>query len=131
MNERERLIELLKSPHKAEQLRTSGIRILREESDCPEALIADYLLANGVIVPPCKVGQMVYRVSFVHKNVTPLNVEGFIRNLASWKAHCTHLIPTWVGNQKEHIYISFSSFGKTVFLTQAEAEKALAERVKK
>lgn len=74
---------------------------------------------------PCKVGDMVYKVSFVHKNITPLKVEGFICNLASWKVHCTHLIPSWIGNQKEHIYISFSSFGKNTFLTSEEAEKAL------
>lgn len=97
---------------------------------CKNEQLANHLLANGVIVPPCKVGQMVYKVSFVHKNVTTLKVEGFICNLA-WKAHCTHLIPSWIGNQKEHIYISFSSFGKTVFLTNAEAEKALAERMQK
>ena len=77
---------------------------------------------------PCEVGQTVYRVSFVHKTVTPLKVEGFIRNLTSWKVHCTHLIPSWVGNQKEHIYIAFSSFGKTAFLDPAKAEKALKER---
>lgn len=74
---------------------------------------------------PCKVGDMVYKVSFVHKNITPLKVEGFICNLTSWKVHCTHLIPSWIGNQKEHIYISFSSFGKNTFLTSEEAEKAL------
>lgn len=92
--------------------------------------IVDELLANGVIVPPCKVGDIVYRVSFVHKNVIPLKVEGFVCNLSSWKVHCTHLIPSWVGNQKEHLYISFSSFGKTVFPTIEEAEAKLKEREK-
>lgn len=77
---------------------------------------------------PCKVGDIVYKISFVHKNITPLTVDGFLCNLSSWKVHCTHLIPSWVGNQKEHIYIAFSSFGKRVFLTQEEAEKALKER---
>lgn len=77
---------------------------------------------------PCEVGDIVYKVSFVHKNITPLKVEGFICNLTSWKVHCTHLIPSWVGNQKEHIYISFSSFGKNTFLTNEEAEKALEEK---
>lgn len=77
---------------------------------------------------PCKVGDMVYKVSFVHKNITPLKVEGFVCNLISWKVHCTHLIPSWIGNQKEHIYISFSSFGKNTFLTSEEAEKALEEK---
>lgn len=76
---------------------------------------------------PCKVGDVVYKVSFVHKNITPLTVDGFLCNLSSWKVHCSHLIPSWVGNQKEHIYIAFSSFGKRVFLTQEEAEQALEE----
>ena len=89
---------------------------------------ADFLVSEGVIVPPCRVGSVVYRVSFVHKTVEMLNVEGFLCNIASWKAHCTRFIPSWVGNKKEHIYISFSLFGKTVFLTPGEAEKALAER---
>ena len=91
--------------------------------------IADDLLDNGVIVPPCKVGDAVYRVSFVNKNVEMLKVEGFLRNIASWKVHCTHFIPSWLGNKKEHLYISFSLFGKTVFLTYEEAEKALERGV--
>lgn len=76
---------------------------------------------------PCAVGDAVYRVSFVNKKVEMLKVEGFLRNLASWKVHCTHFIPSWLANKKEHIYIPFSSFGKTVFLTLGEAEKRLAE----
>ncbi len=85
----------------------------------------DFTARSEWVHLPCKVGDMVYKVSFVHKNITPLKVEGFICNLASWKVHCTHLIPSWIGNQKEHIYISFSSFGKNTFLTHEEAEKAL------
>lgn len=90
-----------------------------------------FLDKSKVIELPCKVGDVVYKVSFVHKNITPLTVEGFLCNLSSWKVHCTHLIPSWVGNQKEHIYIAFSSFGKRVFLTQEEAEQALKEREEK
>lgn len=85
----------------------------------------DFTARSEWVHLPCKVGDMVYKVSFVHKNITPLKVEGFICNLISWKVHCTHLIPSWIGNQKEHIYISFSSFGKNTFLTHEEAEKAL------
>lgn len=76
---------------------------------------------------PCKVGDVVHKVSFVHKNITPLTVDGFLCNLSSWKVHCSHLIPSWGGNQKEHIYIALSSFGKTVFLTREEAKRALEE----
>ena len=89
----------------------------------------DFTARSEWVHLPCKVGDMVYKVSFVHKNITPLKAEGFICNLTSWKVHCTHLIPSWIGNQKEHIYISFSSFGKNTFLTHEEAEKAL-ERLK-
>lgn len=59
---RDRLIDLLKSNHKAEQLRQMGIAIGKYEDDCVEAMLADFLLANGVIVPPCKVGQTVYKI---------------------------------------------------------------------
>ena len=119
MDQREKLIEMLNETF-SQQYEKRGL-LTAEHT-------ADFLLENGVIVPPCKVGDTVYRVSFVHKKVEALKVEGFLRNLSSWKAHCIHIIPSWVGNQKEHIYISFSSFGKTVFLTREEAEKALAER---
>ena len=46
MTERERLIELL---------RQSGITWYPSK-------VADYLLENGIIVPPCKVGDMVYEI---------------------------------------------------------------------
>lgn len=84
--------------------------------------IADHLLANGVIVPPCKVGDNVYAI-------TPFGIETFVVDLIKI-----------IGNQqirirvrrfvKEIVYYSPESFGKTVFLTRAEAEKALKEREK-
>lgn len=51
MNERERLIELIRGARK----NTKGANCDLER----EMLFADYLLANGVIVPPCKVGDRV------------------------------------------------------------------------
>ena len=130
---RERLIELIKEV-KYTPFKDGGGLDVRVEHQLPEhafEAIADHLLAEGVIVPPCKVADVVYRVSFAHKTVEMLKVEGFVCNLTSRKVHCTHFMPSWLGNQKEHFYISFSSFGKTVFLTIEEAEKALAERSKK
>lgn len=50
MTDRDRLIELLFK--------------VTEEKDCPQPdEIADYLLTNGVIISPCKVGDIVYVVS--------------------------------------------------------------------
>jgi hypothetical protein len=49
---RERLIELLNECRGIEGV---GMELMRKK--------ADYLLANGVIVPPCKVGDTVYYIS--------------------------------------------------------------------
>lgn len=58
MSEKERLIELI---NKGEQSMlgksVGGIKGRREA-------LADYLLENGVIVPPVKIGDAVYRISF-------------------------------------------------------------------
>ena len=52
---RERLIELLRDTFNY----TKGVCIDFDEA---VEINADYLLENGVIVPPCKVGDVVYRI---------------------------------------------------------------------
>lgn len=59
MTDRDRLIELLQGSRK------KYINLLPFEKE----LIADYLLANGVIVPPCKVGDKFYWINFVTKEI--------------------------------------------------------------
>ncbi len=71
--------------------------------------IADHLLANGVIVPPCKIGTRVYRL------IPDLSVI--------WPDPTEYKI-IWDTFKLDDIY----TFGKTVFLTKEEAEKALMER---
>ncbi len=132
MTEKERLVNLLKSPHKAEQLRKMGVSIGNYEDDCIEVMVADYLLANGVIVPPCKVGDTVFmpwewkgQKGVACLKVTAMrNILGFGWGLGTDfdtddegyadKYNC--------GNFK------FDDVGKTVFITREEAEKALKER---
>ena len=82
-------------------------------------LMADHLLAAGVIVPPCKVGDTVYVVDVCATNIIERQVTGIRQN--EWGT----------------IYILSFGFGypdaligETVFLTRKEAEKALAERSK-
>lgn len=55
---RDRLIELLKKPNKTAILRKINPQFVTDETD-EESIVADYLLANDVIVLPCKVGQKV------------------------------------------------------------------------
>lgn len=58
MTERERLIELLLKCDKVHEV----LNCFHERPRKVQAaeLIADHLLANGVIVPPCKVGSTIY-----------------------------------------------------------------------
>ena len=88
-------------------------------------VIADYLLANGIIVPPCKVGDKVYEILPKCGYIRPLNVAGF------------HLgkFPDLRGHKRKEYLVCYSNyslthvdidkFGKTVFLTKEEAEEAL------
>lgn len=74
-------------------------------------VIADHLLANGVIAPPCKVGDVVYtniNGTGLHNSfcVESVDLLGFSNGLYSWTWH---------------------QLGKSVFLTLEEAEAKLKE----
>lgn len=94
-----------------------------------EEKLADYLLANGVIVPPCKVGDTVYSFCDDFGVVLPYFVEnlriGFMdkdRNYWCYEANC-HTEET--DELLDEIDFDLDDLGKTVFLTREEAEKAL------
>ena len=57
---RDRLIELITQGDKTFADKYTGK--VMSHIDELYGFIADYLLANGVIVPPCKVGDMVYEI---------------------------------------------------------------------
>ena len=89
--------------------------------------IADYLLANGVIVPPCKVGDTVYIAQKPHTSF-PLKkvVEGTIISI---HLHEFGLLSRAFFDTKEvHCCRDYNferELGKTVFLTKEEAEAEL------
>ena len=68
----------------------------KSEGVCTINLIADHLLANGVIVPPCKVGDKVY---FIDSCKT---AEDFGKEYVSWS---------------EVLQLTFNCFGEWVLLT--------------
>ena len=70
---------------------------------------ADYLLENGVIVPPCKVGTTIYMIVEKRAKVTREYFR-FIKKTKLTFLNLERVLKTW---------------GKTVFLTKEEAEKAL------
>lgn len=92
---------------------------------------ADYLLKNGVIVPPCKPGDTVYMPWEWNgtKGVAILTVTHIITN----DSHSYIKAPLYSDDEDyscKYGYgrFEFDDFGKTVFLTPEEAEKALAEK---
>ena len=76
--------------------------------------IADHLFANGVIVPPCKVGDTVYQTD----GVRIYELEVFDVSLRNYKPYY----------ETESIDFDYSAIGKSIFLTKEEAEQALKER---
>lgn len=101
--------------------------------------VADHLLANGVIVPPCKVGDTLWVnwLRFKEKYEThPVTVYAFRcdtkKNNMRICVEGQFEISAY-GGSYTHYYkgtFAWNSVGKTVFFTKEEAEKALAERSK-
>lgn len=91
--------------------------------------LADYLLENGVIVPPCKVGDIVYQVTgnFISEFRVRCIEIGVSSGQHSLIILHTELL-SGIATTGEVLWAN--DFGKTVFLTRKEAEKALKEGVK-
>lgn len=106
MTEREKLIQLIGEIKSYEY---GGIAKVTDEG------LADYLLKNGVIVPPVNVGDTVYHL-FQKQGIVPRRIRRFQLNS---KGLCL---------VDKNGAFSIDVIGKTVFLTCEEAEKALAER---
>ena len=113
---RDRLIDLLQ---------TADLMAFGEPKSWAE-ILADYLLENGVILPPCKVGDTVYTtlcygirdwrieesvIVEIRKRLG-FNLE-IIERITNDKGHCTYLP------------VALENFGVTKFLTKEEAENAL------
>ena len=85
--------------------------------------IADHLIENGVIVLPCKVGDKLYILYSVTKEIEECDITGFIiqtkHDVIKFKDGTIYTI--WDKDYNAH-------FGKTLFLTREEAEKALEEK---
>lgn len=118
---RDRLVELL---DEARSMEASGI-------DCKVSneYIADHLLAEGVIVPPCKVGDEVYYHKAELNETCPAKVIEIHNN------YYTPSMPLWITIKYESKLVGrhVERMASEVFVmlcrsTAEEAEKAFAER---
>ena len=126
---RDRLIELLTQPicRPCIECKYYDAELKRPREYCAAESRADHLLANGVIVPPCKVGDTLWLVYTPKWPANPADkgkwfmIEDGVQRIIYGAKGLS--IETWnMGT------ISAKEIGKKLFLTKEEAEKALAER---
>lgn len=89
--------------------------------------LADWLRKNGAIVPPCKVGTHIFVIPTKEnklEEITEMVVRGFAIGNPCNVANCFRVKGTSALYQP-----AFDSFGKTVFLTEEEAEQELKVRM--
>lgn len=123
MTDKERLVEVLKKAplcNKAFDLQYSDGTIEK---------VADHILADGWIRPPCKVGDVIYKVmdlESVHRQILEVKVL---------KITIGDTISIDFKTVKNYRYrygsCSVDDFGKTIFWSREEAEKALKGDVDK
>ena len=122
MTERERLIELLKN-------NCSCINEDCKKCGCVDKCFtyreADYLLANGVIVPPCKVGTHLYRITHPYRKA-PKVTEYIVKNFRTFGKKHRLQIEVQALNVPITNWMNYTDFYKT----KEEAEKALKDGVK-
>ena len=113
---RDRLIELLKgAENKVSEMLTRPLEL--EEW---LGVYADYLLANGVIVPPMKLEQICFRSCDYLNKIDECRVSSIMQKAdGTFKIRLTNLRGKWV------FEITAEEIGKTVFLTREEAEAKL------
>ncbi len=143
-SDRDRLIELLDKAfyqheefcltHECVECKAYGV----DRELCELSLIADHLLANGVIVPPCKVEQTLYvkwRLTKASKyGIYPAKVYALRwddkKNNFRVCVEGKFQISTYGGYYTHYYRATFGwdNVGKTVFLTKEEAEAELRKR---
>ena len=131
--QREKLIELICTVNceggedflSCPERRNGHCRSIHKLEMCQLGAIADHLLANGVIVPPCKVGETLY---FLYDNTfaNRPNLTPFVYETNDWyfdiDTKGISILPRSIHSYKgkHHYYL-----GETVFLSREDAEKAL------
>ena len=113
MTDRDRLIELLA------QKQDYGVELGAHRAIIDNDVLADYLIANGVIVPPCNVGDKVYFDTYLHGDSVGVQSRKVI--------NVKYVITTEPSKGGIGAEIPGYAFGETVFLTREEAEKKLKE----
>ena len=119
MTDRDRLVELINEAKD----KYPTVPLVNGARDSFTEFLADHLLANGVIVPPMKLGQTCFMPCDYLNKVDECRVSSITQKAdGTFKIRLTNLRGKWV------FEITPVEIGKTVFLTKEEAEAKLKER---
>jgi hypothetical protein len=114
MTDRDKLIEVLETTRGYCRDRTcNDCEYDKEGVRCKNVMIADHMLADGWMRPPCKVGDKVYCVEYNLKIIEEYTVSGYT-----------------IKNGKLALFVFRGIYSAVVsewFLTQEDAERALRE----
>ena len=119
---RDRLVELIKQAR--QRTKNANCDIERK------MLFADYLIENGVIVPPCKVGETVY---YIHETYWDQNYKDYIDTKELKEdvvqiVECPELITNLMLEVIEFDWDLFNNWlNGEIFLTKDQAEQKLKE----
>lgn len=136
MTDRDRLIHLIANADTYDRYNCEFC--LKDDNACRNCYaerLADYLLSNGAIVPPCKVGDTVYVIepcscfngyrTFEECHKRRTNATKWIEAVMVANKHHNRCMKLFERPYKPEYYFKV---GKTVFLTKEEAESKLKER---
>lgn len=130
---RDRLVELFKKIEKEPAITCPAYKTDKTCKGCKYSINdslcnhierkVDYLLANGVVVPPCKAGDMVHFV------LDDFDEETDGKFISSQRINDVGTRGIFVSDSFDEencrIFVPYSDFGENVFLDKAEAERAL------
>lgn len=127
MTNKERLIELIDDFGDDVALCDVCSRPREDCEGCTNEQLAEYLVQNGVIVPPVKIGQVVYYL--LDRFIEPCTIKIiFLGNYTDKDGNYSYMAEIHF-DREDCPYVTteiyFTDIGKTVFLTKEEAEKAL------
>lgn len=123
MTQIKKLVELINEADSNYNFELSVGKILKPRVEYE----AEFLLENGVIVPPCKVGDTVWVIRSQTSNGKNLYIlEDRVKRIVTERQEC--LQTAWTRIEFENITSEFEWGFLNIFLTKEEAEKALAEK---
>ena len=118
---REKLIAII------EEARREAVGTVESMNNGSAVWYADKLIAGGMILPPCKIGDTVWVVNLTSRKIFENKAHGMYIAGSSKYENNVRVEYTNKYGEKSYRKFTWAQFGKSVFLTKEEAEARLRE----